>query len=82
MSVRFWHVLVPSNSADHLEWRKQIASGAVIGQHGILSMERASDTRKFWLLCLILAAATVGAFWPLFHNQFIVYDDQSCGGSL
>ena len=36
-----------------------------------------NSTRRAWLLiCLVLATATVAAYWPLRGNQFINYDDQ------
>ena len=38
-------------------------------------MDRIKETWRTTLVCLLLAAATLAAFWPVFYNAFVNYDD-------
>ena len=38
-------------------------------------MDRMIHTRRAILLCALLAAATMAAFWPVFHCGFTNLDD-------
>jgi Tfp pilus assembly protein PilF len=38
-------------------------------------LDRIKNTWRTLLVCSLLAAATLAAFWPVFHNAFINYDD-------
>ena len=38
-------------------------------------MDRMKESRRTLLICLLLAAATLAAFWPVIHSDFIHYDD-------
>src|SRR5436190_22722804 len=41
------------------------------------SMDRINSKRLTLLICLGLAATTLAIFWPLFHAEFIHFDDPS-----
>ncbi|TAL02358.1 MAG: tetratricopeptide repeat protein [Verrucomicrobia bacterium] len=38
-------------------------------------MAPSNNARQFWLICALLSAATLAAFWPVLQNGFINYDD-------
>lgn len=38
-------------------------------------MDRANHTRFTILVCVLLGGATLAVFWPVFHHDFIIYDD-------
>jgi Flp pilus assembly protein TadD len=40
-------------------------------------MDRIKDSRLTLLICLFLAAATLAAFWPVIHYDFVNCDDQA-----
>ncbi len=39
-------------------------------------MDRIKNAWRTLLVCPLLAAATLAAFWPVLHNAFLSYDDQ------
>jgi tetratricopeptide (TPR) repeat protein/succinate dehydrogenase hydrophobic anchor subunit len=38
-------------------------------------MDLMQNKRRTFPVCVVLAAVTLGAFWPVFHNDFVGYDD-------
>ena len=39
-------------------------------------MDRTDQTRRTFPVCVVLAAVTLAAFWPVIHNDFVSYDDR------
>jgi hypothetical protein len=39
-------------------------------------MDRTDNTRRTFPVCVVLAAVTLATFWPVFHNDFVSYDDR------
>src|SRR5713101_5985200 len=40
------------------------------------TMDRNNDARRSFLICALLAGATLTAFWPVIHHEFINFDDR------